>query len=1849
LKSADASIVRDDFAAFCHRLVIELGMPRASTLIDEPGELECALLNELQMNIGIGRYPNEDKDLDSVAARIVRRATLARANGETLVPADVERAISLRTDFGRVSQAYPLDRATFVDRSPLREALRNSALNCEHQIVLGSPGSGKSWELTALANDLRDAGAVVARHYCYFQPGDELSERRVTGDVFVGNLIAEIVDALPSVRSSGIVNFAAGLTDLEAALESAVHHGRPVVIMVDGLDHIARVRAEASALSEAQTDVIERLATLNLPHGVVLLIGSQSGDHLHPLLARWSDATVREIPPWEAPDVIALARLHGVLRALATAGIADDSSVLASLAERAEGNPLYTRYLSVGLVNALGAGEIADPIAWLAQAPVIHGEIEAYYSHLYELSAAKAQAIADIFGLLDFGVTEAELSEIVPPGFRGWIAPALTSISPLLTQAAGQGGMRVFHESFRRFIRKQLQRRGRSIADAIAPIASWLSSRGFLEDAKAYRFLLPCLARGERSNEVWDLVGSSFVSDSLAWAHPHEATLLNIAFVATLAAKAHNWAVLARCAELRRAAMSVLDEARFASETYWQAYAELFGVETTSARLLFEGRPVLGGSDGLRACAVIDNAGGVPPWAKYLEHFGRSISFTLAFDGPMNDSERLAVAFCQGLLRTNDIKNFIKILHSFFRSAPVRPRLVREIGKMLCKAYGRAGLERFAHILRRKNLQLPNNVTAALLLAVADAYHELEETAECASAAAQALLDTDQLEIAVDCVTYGAVTDLFVPVLPAPEAFDIGLGHMLYEETAPELRRWIALVRLLAHIPSCAPVLDGEVHRVAGAGWYRCWLRFVVEIAKVEAAHPDKMGIVDAFKVLTLQMEPLKGDPRACDLYYGRYAISEAIAWGLRFVNSESDWEDVLDTLTQVSHDTTTSLQGSETGPLPTDTLLEILLPLARDPIASKCVKARIEAEYERRRKSIGAFYTIHGDHAVVVARARAAAGDAEGAREAWRDASTCFAAYGMHKDATIFELIDGARALKTVSSSESLAALTLNEPLVNAVLAHTDSKSTRHAPNALLRAVLDVDFALGTAVVAATNVNELDTGGWPVAVAVRNVAEKAVSVDPVLVNALLRTLPFEVDADNVGALRAEERFDPILRMQDPALAAAAANEVIAEIASTARESRRFPALMRALEICVENGLEVPQIGEVVPITDSPNGSGGKVDRLRGAIHLGEPAFSQNPSVAEILRGLRRLGELAPYGGDVMASWGGAITTLGYLLDQLIELGDAAAVLRVLYFIARDVRIDFWSKPHPLQLLASSLDEAGQRKEAAVAYVLAYTCVRDDWGGEFGGPKHAHLMERALEIDRDVALDVLSGQVAHNLQQARHGFGLTGEIVERLAAAAENDAAKSAWKEAYRVVEHRLPYAPEGGWFVSTSTVTKLGWSPNESVVALLLARLSDPRIEFKLGALRGFLEAVRTVPSQIARPLRWWFEQQPSDASRLMVLRTWWHGEGAEPTITGALLDMLFALATDPAWGVRRCARALLERVGAAVPVAAPTSLLQSTVSLDTHRQSLAESYARRLGTLTQSMPDLPARIAASIDIPPPKDRSALTPFFERYELSCGRDGKRVPPTAVLSLEAERYVGALHRAMPEVELSTADYRRIVKEAFPDVGAHLGAAATRTPRPSWPRPSALFSGRFDVSVDESTDARYDRWVRLALHEDEYLRARWHDPPTERVTTSASICPDSVPDGALPFLQGDPDWLWSRGPADVAAWEDFLPGGAYFVVVEDWLDNRFLLLPPRRMLEIADLRPPQYGAPLWWIDERGAPAIVIRTWQVASAESLYREDVEVFGSDLMVRPDVFELFRASSSMLADEIRITRRQL
>ena len=1882
---AGAEFGRDHFIAFCQRFVIELALPIASHDLRDPGPLERAVIDDLAERVGIGRYPNQHRQPSDVAALATSLANLARAEAASLEPRDVERALDIRTDFGRVAQAFPLDEAVFYDRPTFRESLLRSALDATHQIVIGAPGAGKSWELTQLANELRQAGALVARHYCYLEPGDTLVERRVTTDVFFGNILAELTDAAPELTGAATSRYAAGLTELEETLRRAVDLGRPIVLIIDGLDHIARVRTDSAVLALEHTDIVERLSILEVPHGVALVIGSQPGEHLDVLRNRWGTEIIkRQVPRWSAADIDALASRHGVRTALNAAGMLEDdqaAQIFTLLGERADGNPLCARYLARGLVEGLRDGTIVNPRDWLSDVPTIEGDIAVYYEYLYRAASREAQAIADVLGVIDFSVSESDLKEILPAFVGDWVPQALRGIRPLLEVAAAQGGMRIFHESFRRFMITEQSRQGRSTASTLDPVITWLEQRGFSTDATSYRFLLPAFRRADRNADVLARVGVSFVSDSVAHGHSERGIEQNVALAADVAARERNWVALVRCAELQRSTYTCFSDFPDPENHYWPTYLELFGAEVLADRLLFDGRPTRSRDEGLLACSLVDDAGGRAPWREYLELEVISrddAQGTPDIESGLTRDERIALAAVHGRLRTGARQRVLRHLYTSLRKAGdvFNPDFIRAVASRVARVADPLAIEQLANRAdpaTRGGSRITARAATVLRLGLADEFARRDNRRLAAEWATLAAQTVETPELAVSCMLHGAPVELARRAAIDPSTLAIATGPDEFLESSSNVRNWVASVRLLATDPSRGPAVAArERKRIAGDGWYRCWLRFVLDLATAEAGRRDGRTerLDDAFAELTRDTHPFVGEPRACDLYRIWGVIAETLAWALSLTQTADEWTLALDAITKTSHETRSWLHREDAGPIQTGTLLDVLMPYAADPVGGPLVRRVFAQEVESRKRN-GTYYGTHAEFEMRLARVRYRAGDAPSAGDAWRRSAVFLAAYGFHKDITIFDPIESAPALTAASAQAALSALADLRPLTMAALAHTDGRETKHAPNAWFRSLLKVDPATAISLLAQTVAAEDKTGGWLTAEAIRDLAKTVADLaDPLLLDAVLRTVPFDTSSEDHASKDAEARLAPIVRLAtvDRDLAQQVFRRVLAEIRDDAGPHRNSVA-KRADRVAAQLGFQLA----AEPQEDTQQGNAGTerpivpTEVTEHSI-LQQPDFPPNPALADLLKGLRAAGQQC--GWENPGEWDAIVTSLAYLLGKLIDGGHDDDAERILRFFAREVHVALTSagKIHPLARVAQALEMAGHLQAAAIAYTLAYTVARGGMGWlHLGDNSHGYLISRAIALDRDSTQTVLAQEIGYVLRASSYAAGTSRHLIERLAGWGDIALAELAWREAFTVIAHRLPLVPEGGWFECLELGTVPNWTVDEALVALMLGRLSEPRLRQKLGALEGVVRAIQRKPEVAREPICWWLTHpRTGTASILVVLTALIRSEIAPWPITTVLSDVLNDIVARKSWGPRRFALQLLRRAGlpkSSVPTDAPTAT-PADASFTTERRTglrFADvgDTLDKLEPLWQDLPDLVLRRLHRLlqDDPENEDRSS-----ERYRLMWGQTGRSFPATPVLLWQTEVFVEALHTELTglsahlwEVGRWTPDVEDSVVTAItPDTRVHLGLAASRTTRPPWPSPEALQGGVGPLqTLRTEDDPAYKGWTRLAIVEQQYVSDPQHryDPPNEAVRlfggAVATAIGERIPHGVLPFADGYAQDWWSEPPP--ARFPANIPFGPMIRVHRrcDWLGAAIVLIPPLFLRAYQTLETPAYGTALVWRDSNGAPAIVLRTWHVKNVEVIDSEAINFVGTDLIARPDIIERLRALLGADLQELTVVHR--
>jgi len=417
------NINRDVLTTFCDRFVVEISCPRTSGDLRNPGPLERALLSLLHDQIGIGIWPNHNCDLSDAAAHLIKAASAARAKSAACDQQSVIETLALRIDYGGVEEDFTVDESRLVTQSNILGEISTILISNPRVAVIGSPGIGKSWLLHQLGSHLSAAGWIVASHYslvsgktrrtatcvdsvtkmassaiyggstggskllyngflaigggsrnftgkysyCFIDLFDTDRVRRASVETVFGSILAQLLDKDPSLATDTVPRFAAGPHELEKLLKAGMSEipNRHIAIIIDGLDHADRLTENSR--SGLAADIVQELATIQIPSGLTIIIGSQPGDHLSSFLACGTEYFVRR---WNDESIQMLVNNMGICEILSEYGLRDEySHIQEVITNKAAGNPLYATYLTrtaITIARRNNVGPIGDICEYLS-------------------------------------------------------------------------------------------------------------------------------------------------------------------------------------------------------------------------------------------------------------------------------------------------------------------------------------------------------------------------------------------------------------------------------------------------------------------------------------------------------------------------------------------------------------------------------------------------------------------------------------------------------------------------------------------------------------------------------------------------------------------------------------------------------------------------------------------------------------------------------------------------------------------------------------------------------------------------------------------------------------------------------------------------------------------------------------------------------------------------------------------------------------------------------------------------------------------------------------------------------------------------------------------------------------------------------------------------------------------------------------------------------------------------------------------------------------------------------------------------------------------------------------------
>ena len=1436
LQRGERTITRPDLDWVCQHLVVEIAAPAASLDLTTPGAAERLLLQRVQSEVGAGVYPNVDRTTVDVAEALIRAARAARQGSLSVTASELLRRARLRSDFGAVARAHPVDRAAEVPRAPtvaeLVQRATAAADNGKVLVLVGPPGQGKSWICQQLIDRFLDEKWLVAEHYCYLGDADgERLPRVLTGSIF-GSLLRRISEHDPGLVSEQRPRFAATESALEKAVIAALaaEPERRVALLVDGIDHVTRVMAGGPGVDPSFA-LAEGLAALDLPAGSVLIVLSQPGKHLEPL--ETGGASTVSIPKLSDDELRFLAARQGVVPSKAPADtsiagpprlLGDEASCnefLAALSQRSGGNALYATYLCREVLRH--PSTMAGPSEAVLSLPQFDGSLENYYQHIQAAAGEQGAWVAEVIAFLDFPVSRSELKKI-RPDLAHRVDRAVDVLQPVLLERATQAGVRIYHESFARFLRLTFQDDADARTALLGRIIKWLKDRGFFEDSRSFRYLIPLLAEAGSYEKVVEVADAKFVVKAIAAGFPASTIVKNLATAVGCASRLGDWSAVTRYVEMSRSAETYQgSEFEAAIAGHMDVIGSVLGTDIVAERLLHDGRPTMAGRTGIQVCAALDACGSIPPWREYMMAFARESEEDNASYGPESDHDT-RMAWLRGRSRLASLKRGADA-GSRGESSPSGGGEDREHD-----LYAPVDWNKLARMLDGGHLPI-DEVTKAIVdtfgvPAVVELIGKLNHPGAYCLALAEEISagtapDTEGtvLDWALRAVEYG------LPAGSASRLLAMGLDinvidartvmaareHLLQLAQEVQGRPMLGETKQFYEwMDGCAVAarrdpfgLNAAEAALQGPGWYTCWLRFTISLLIAEAASPNERSRsgLEAIRILTEVEDPFLGAPRACDLYHIHSLIDETIRRAVHLLD-DSDWAEALGVLSSVSDAIAATIHGELGGPFPPDRLLDLIVETATP--TRRTAARRLVSEIVGNGGN-GRFYSDLAEYGLVAARFELNAGDLNASRDYWTEACRLLIAYGWRRDNTIYELLDPLSALIRIDPARGRAAVARVQPLCERVLQHTDGKDTRHARSRWWQLLAEADpCALSRLVqqrlMSSCNdpkdtLHRARSGLW------RTWFGRA---DPIVAGALRLTIEEPLDQNDLTALglladicdgtgcdQPSRLLIAILARIDERPYKYAHSDSSQELDRDRKRVDELNAIAARAGVPCIASLPTPAAETANPATSSdhrqgPGPTASFPDRTAMIFVSGAVGVAQ---AIRVWQG-RQYREARPdWSVDRFAN------IVGYRILELVEVGREKDANTALRQIADPT--GFGDSPALLKALAEGFKRHGQVALAAEAYALVWTRSRGQGGWlRFGGQTDIEALQCATELDREVALQTIAEEIEHIVRQSLGSLGITQALMHGFAKGGlgtSPSAAFEIWDAACSLIEDRLP------------------------------------------------------------------------------------------------------------------------------------------------------------------------------------------------------------------------------------------------------------------------------------------------------------------------------------------------------------------------------------------------------------------------------------------------------------------------
>lgn len=976
-KKESKNIDRSLFKEFCKNLIIEVKLPKASLDVYSPGALEIKII-ELMKKIGIGKYPNNHIEVEEAIIKLLHKIKQLRAKEGSFQTKDLIPYFSLKTNYGSIHQNFEIDPQINVIDDKLYENYIKKISKNNKTVIFGEPGAGKSWFIQNLLNALNSNGINTIKHYCYVGMEDENAVDRIKTDIFCGNLIYDLIENFPELKKIKKTVYGSDFEELQFLIKNVKED---VVLIIDGLDHIDRVfKLKGNAVMKDEIEIINDIIKLDFPKNVKVIIATQP---LERKKLEENGFYIENLPACNHSYIVEILKNNNLNNT-----ILDNNKVLSEIIlAKSNGNALYISYLIKEIKNL---GIICE--LNIENLPPYSYNLSKYYDYLMIKLEYRNDIACTLCGV-SFPLNKKELNEITEVG--EFLDNDLKTLEPILKENYSNGGIVIYHESFRRYIIDYLKEKKLNIKKKIyKDIIEWFEKRDFFRNIKTYRYFFSVLFDAEEYSKIIKYLNKEFIVDSLAYGHSKNLINKNYKFFLKATIELEDFKSLIILSEINRILASTEDEFENIQELYLKTLGDVSGYEYLKELLTCSDD--FSNEIELKICYMCSYNNVIPNWDVYLNKY-KSNSIEL----------ENYKCFIRSYLDSNKIQkleNEIKEVSNdeFLEFAIVlKEEYSNYYGRQVCKEkfieINEAFWDKqFNPISIKKKVEY-QNINKSILM--------IEK------------INEEEFEV---------ITQFFLEI-----DYFIDTNIHLVNEFIIEL---------------------------SDRNWFYNWLIFCINIKCLKKNNDisNQEKLIEVYSWLIKSLDPFLGEPRTVDLYYLQPFIYKSILKPLKYINTKESWSIVLNILKKLSIEITTSIQGSITGPLNTSDYLKLLEEVSNKDnveIIIKLFKEIIKDEKEYR------FYEYSTKNKLRLASLYSKTGNKNEATKVFKEALVLHTAYTFRKDMTFSELLDSIYSVDKINSDLGNLYIKKLKNLSDTVVNHTDGKETKHYPKAWYEEFLKINL----------------------------------------------------------------------------------------------------------------------------------------------------------------------------------------------------------------------------------------------------------------------------------------------------------------------------------------------------------------------------------------------------------------------------------------------------------------------------------------------------------------------------------------------------------------------------------------------------------------------------------------------------------------------------------------------------------------------------------------------------------------------------------------------------------------------